>query len=261
MFIYKITNSVNGKIYIGQDSNNSSKHTRWKYHKYNYINENLKTHLYNSMRKYGIENFEYSIIVDYSDELNRLSYFHREILNYEEIKYIEEYNSYNCGYNMTLGGNNSTILSYDRFDIEISNKLKNIAKGTALKNNKIRWCEENKEKSLKSLKWHTESSNKKRSKTLGIMWNNMDHEIKVERFKKMSMTIKSQSIDKKLKRVSNFKQPIYEYTFISPSNNITVTTDIITFCKNNNLSPSAMRAICRGLYSHHKKWTCSRKEI
>lgn len=56
-FVYKITNTVNGKIYIGKTSNIAR---RW--------NEHLRamysrdTHLYNSMRKYGIDVFKIEII-------------------------------------------------------------------------------------------------------------------------------------------------------------------------------------------------------
>lgn len=56
-FIYKITNTVNGKIYIGKTSNIDS---RWRYHKYAYPTKN--THLYRSMRKYGFDKFRIDVI-------------------------------------------------------------------------------------------------------------------------------------------------------------------------------------------------------
>lgn len=60
--IYKITNKVNGKIYMGQSVNILD---RWNHHKSCCNNE--KCHEYNSpfyraLRKYGVDNFNFVII-------------------------------------------------------------------------------------------------------------------------------------------------------------------------------------------------------
>lgn len=87
--IYKIENKINGKSYIGQSANIER---RWKDHKTHYkINDEP---LYNEMKLYGIENFELSVIEE-CDEENLLD---------REIFWIDYYNSYNEGYNRTLGG-------------------------------------------------------------------------------------------------------------------------------------------------------------
>jgi group I intron endonuclease len=55
--IYKITNTKNNKVYIGQSLEILS---RWKNHLKIYNNENYALYnrsLYKDMRKYGIENF------------------------------------------------------------------------------------------------------------------------------------------------------------------------------------------------------------
>lgn len=99
--IYKITNSINGKIYIGK-TNNSSR--RWKDHQRLAFAEGHKEYnkaLYQAMRKYGIENFSFEII--------------EEIENYKEKgeereKYwILYFNSYNQGYNESLGGDGGSL--------------------------------------------------------------------------------------------------------------------------------------------------------
>lgn len=64
------------------------------------------TILYRAMKKYGVENFTISKIMEYAfyskDELIKT-------LNKEEIRYISEYNSVNpYGYNMQLGGKSPT---------------------------------------------------------------------------------------------------------------------------------------------------------
>ena len=92
--IYKIQNKINNKIYIGQSVNIER---RWKDHRSSYKDENdhsYNTHLYRSMRKYGIENFDFSIIE--ICEPNQL--------NEKERYWIERYDSFFNGYNLTLGG-------------------------------------------------------------------------------------------------------------------------------------------------------------
>ena len=87
-YIYKITNRLNGKIYIG-------KH---KYSKYE-LDENYTasgTYINRSIKKYGIENF----IKELVDSAQTL-----EELNEKEIYYIEKFNSRRPnGYNLTSGG-------------------------------------------------------------------------------------------------------------------------------------------------------------
>lgn len=56
MFIYKITNNLNNKIYIGQTSRTIAE--RFLEH-INAANKGtLNTHLCRAMRKYGVENFK-----------------------------------------------------------------------------------------------------------------------------------------------------------------------------------------------------------
>ena len=97
--IYKITNMVNGKAYIGQAQNIEK---RWNEHIHYTKNKNSPAYtkpLYKAMRKYGVENFSFEILILCEEEL----------LNLMEIYYIEKYNSYihaenSNGYNLTLGG-------------------------------------------------------------------------------------------------------------------------------------------------------------
>ena len=93
--VYKITNNVNGKVYIGQAEDIE---LRWKQHvKASKRGENSV--LYRAMRKYGVENFSFEVVEECSVEE----------LKEKEIYYIGEFNSYihaenSQGYNMTLGG-------------------------------------------------------------------------------------------------------------------------------------------------------------
>lgn len=93
-FIYKITNNLNKKCYIGQTHFTVEK--RWKEHQQDSHKEFLqKRPLYNAIKKYGIENFSIETIEEVANNL----------LNEREEYWIKYYNSYgNTGYNATLGG-------------------------------------------------------------------------------------------------------------------------------------------------------------
>jgi group I intron endonuclease len=94
MLIYKITNKINGKSYIGYTSATISK--RWNEHiKKLYNGTNRK--LYDAMRKYGEENF-YIEEIDRDDSATKEEWLHLETL------YIIVYDSVDNGYNMTYGG-------------------------------------------------------------------------------------------------------------------------------------------------------------
>lgn len=100
-YIYKITNKVNGKSYIGQ-----TRYTvefRWRQH----IHKKDNTYFHNAIHKYGIQNFT----VETLEECNY------EDLNSKEIFYIAKYNTFNEGYNLTIGGDgNRRLLIDDKYD-------------------------------------------------------------------------------------------------------------------------------------------------
>ena len=87
--IYKITNKLNGKIYVGQSVDI---HRRWAEHKKNSKDKNKTSLLYQAMRADGIENFSFEIIEECS----------KESLNEREKYWINEYNTIENGYNMNI---------------------------------------------------------------------------------------------------------------------------------------------------------------
>lgn len=102
--IYKITNLINKKIYIGQSTDI---YRRWNEHKsrsQSLLNNDSNCPLYVAMRKYGIKNFKFEII----EQIEYLK------LNEREIYWIAYYNSYNNGYNATLGGNSGKQYDYSK---------------------------------------------------------------------------------------------------------------------------------------------------
>lgn len=99
MYIYKITNTLNNKVYIGQTIH--SVEERWKRHQNDALSGRLNTHFAQALRKYPIENF----IVETIDTATS-----QEELTEKEYYWINYYNSLIDGYNSTndkhkCGGN------------------------------------------------------------------------------------------------------------------------------------------------------------
>ena len=99
MYIYKITNKVNGKVYIGQSVRPVEK--RFNRHMNDAINNKLDTHFARAIRKYGKDNFICEVI-DTATNQNDLTL--------KEQYWIQYYDSVNVGYNETdaiqkCGGN------------------------------------------------------------------------------------------------------------------------------------------------------------
>lgn len=100
-FIYKITNRVNNKVYIGQ-TRFTVEH-RFKQHIKNYNIEHRKQILYKAFEKYGLENFSAETLEEVDVER----------LNEREIYWIAYYNSFKNGYNATLGGSGNLYIWTD----------------------------------------------------------------------------------------------------------------------------------------------------
>lgn len=95
-FIYKVTNKVNGKVYIGQTI--QSIKDRWYRHcgKSGLSKAEMNTHFKRAILKYGKESFNIEILEEVDSSK----------LDEREKYYIKLYDSYNSGYNSTMGGQN-----------------------------------------------------------------------------------------------------------------------------------------------------------
>lgn len=99
-FIYKITNDINNKVYIGQTTLTLDQ--RFRSHIHDCMSGKArieKRPLYEAMLKYGIQHFQIEPLEEVTDEC----------LDEKEMFYIKQYNSYvgfsnSNGYNATLGG-------------------------------------------------------------------------------------------------------------------------------------------------------------
>ena len=101
-YIYKITNLINQKIYIGQTT--KSIQERWKRHWADSTKPDISNRpLYKAFNKYGKDNFKIEEIEECS----------LEKLSEREIYWIEKLGSFKYGYNATLGGDGVHYADYD----------------------------------------------------------------------------------------------------------------------------------------------------
>ena len=121
-YIYKITNNINGKIYIGKTMRSIKQ--RWKEHLANIKKEECKNRpLYRAINKYGVENFSIEKIEECSDI----------ILSDREKYWIEYYNSFKNGYNATKGGDGSPYIDR-KLVIETYKQIQNCKKTAEILN-------------------------------------------------------------------------------------------------------------------------------
>lgn len=92
--IYKITNLQNGKIYIGQAVDINRRWSEHKSHSFSPKHVSYNFAIHRAIRKYGIESFSFEVLEECDENQ----------LNEREIYWIQKFNSKNCGYNMTDGG-------------------------------------------------------------------------------------------------------------------------------------------------------------
>lgn len=115
-FIYKITNTINSKSYIGQTIQNVKE--RFYQHcatKCSKAVSNMAIH--RAIKKYGKSNFTVEVI----EEIDSAN------LNDRERYWIKYYNSYNNGYNSTKGGQDG-CKPFKDLDVESIIKEYNIGK-------------------------------------------------------------------------------------------------------------------------------------
>lgn len=91
--IYKVTNKINGKVYIGQSVDIGR---RWREH----MTAKDDIYFHKAIQKYGVENFEWEVIEQCK----------KKDLDEREIYWIEYYDSFNKGYNCTKGGDSGPVM-------------------------------------------------------------------------------------------------------------------------------------------------------
>lgn len=98
-YIYLITNDENGKKYVGQTTKTVSE--RWAQHRLESRLDRAVSSLYRAIRKYGQDKFSVTTLCKVTAQTKDAL---KTALDASEIEFIEQYDTYNNGYNMTKGG-------------------------------------------------------------------------------------------------------------------------------------------------------------
>ena len=100
-YIYKITNDINDKVYVGKTEFSIEK--RFQEHCRDAFKErNEKRPLYSAIKKYGVEHFHIELVEETDNP------------NEREIYWIEVLEGYTKGYNATLGGDGTKQFDYEQ---------------------------------------------------------------------------------------------------------------------------------------------------
>ena len=132
--IYKITNKLNGKVYIGQSRDIDA---RWRQH----INAKDNFAIHNAIKKYGKENFKFEVLLECPTDM--LDVWERDMIAL-----------YNCmspyGYNLTEGGEGQHLS--EEHKRKISNTLKGVKRKPCSEEHKRKLSE-----SIKGRHWKIEN--------------------------------------------------------------------------------------------------------
>lgn len=209
--IYKSTNKINGKTYIGFDSNWPQRKQQHNRYCFNKNSGSYSCFFHNALRKYGIDNFEWEVIYQSKDG--------QHCLKKMETHFIEQYNTFNDGYNMTLGGEG--VLGY-KLSEESKNKISISKKGTKA--------------SLETKKLFSEQRMGKNNPMFGKPNSGYKHTKEHKKYiaNKLSKEWLITDLHDKQYTIKNLQK----------------------FCRENKLSQSSMVLVSQGKQNNHKGWKC-----
>lgn len=163
MIIYKVTNTVNGKIYIGQTKRSIKR--RWKGHITSSKSNKCNNLFHNAIKKHGEDSFNVEIIdhANSTEELNEL-----------EQKYIGIFNSIHPnGYNTKTGGRSCTYSDLSK------KKMSDKKKGAQLPFDVRKKMSES-----HKLRWQDEKLRVQRSYQSKKMWEDDDYRKRISESRK-----------------------------------------------------------------------------
>lgn len=242
-YIYRITNTINGKQYVGQTLHPDI-HTRWNQHKRK-CKTMLGRCLFNAYVKYGIENFKFEIVcICFDEACNELEKF-----------YIEKFKTlYPNGYNLKAGGKNS------RHNEETKKLISETKKGvpsTVVYTDEMRKARSQRNMGAKNHNFGKLVSNEQRSaisEKMKQIWKEkkkvgfVQSKIVVEALVKGCAEQRKKVVRKPKFFLKGRKQRIGQYddydTLLAEFESIKVASD------KTGAKPSVISAVCRGVKKH-----------
>jgi group I intron endonuclease len=206
-----------GKKYIGKtlkclERRKSSHKSAAKYEK-----RNLK--FYNAIKKYGWNSFIWGVIEECDVEL----------LNEQEVFWIDKYNTYYKGYNSTLGGDATNPTCFKKF------KFKSPSGEILEGENIAEFC---RNYNLSSSSMGCVLSGKRKSHKGWTL-----PETKVYGYELRTLKIER------------------EFTIQSPDGTIIAGKNVTKFCNQYNLNPASIINVLNGKYKSYKKWKLTKTNL
>ena len=155
--IYKVTNILNSKSYIGKAAYSLEK----RIYGHKKCLNNSTTHFHNALRKYGFENFRWEILYETKK-------YSKKKLEKKEKFFIKKYKTNETGYNMTEGGDGGDVLSNHPNKKEICEKLSLASMGRKKSKEEIKKISDN--QPTKGKKLNKKQRNKISKSTKKAMW-------------------------------------------------------------------------------------------
>lgn len=239
--VYKITNNLDGKIYVGQTTR--SIEIRWNEHKRDAPRR--KTHFYRALQKYGPDNFLLEILCDCQNQ---------EELDKKEIMFVKKLKSLSPnGYNHAAGNGTGHVSEETKQKMSVAHKGKPKS-------------EEHRGAIRQSLLGKTHSLERKRKNSESHKGKHLSNETK----RKISKTVTGKKHSKETKRkISNShkgkkassktKEKLSlakskTYFLVSPEGEKITVSNLFQFCKSLNLNHSSMYCVTGGHWKQYKGW-------
>jgi hypothetical protein len=234
MFIYKII--AGDKSYIGFDSNEVYKQTRWKQHQHAAFVADINSKLYNHMREVGITNCTYEIIEEGVESLSKLAI--------TEIYYIKLFDTHNNGLNSTYGGDGMGRHLHVLKDDDILAIKDNLSKNFTEYNNNIKWKSlTSAERKQMTAHLHNETVYRSKSATVKDYWKNIDEQTRNNQLRGLKTQWNKLSEDEKIDRTKRdnglFTPKQYKIEWANGK-----TEEIINlakFCREHNIGAGHVR--------------------
>ncbi len=239
VYIYRITNTVNGKLYVGQTAL-TAQYSLQSYFKTHLDRSRNGSHRYihRAIRKYGPESF----VMTVQEQIPRppTKEETQVILDEREMFWIAELQTQDptIGYNMNAGGGGCTDPSQ-----ETREKLRKAQTGRRFSDeSKARMSRER-----KGIKKSPEATERlAQANRLRAITN--PESVNMWKGKKRTQENVQKSVASRAK----------QWLLTDPNGQTYTIKNLADFCREHNLNHRAMGSVSRGEWSKHRGWTCQR---